>query len=116
MSYIRVLPRDLFNEANLLKCYGQVVLLLERLNNGVALPDSVDEFEIVQSSDSGELYIDNLPLCVGERTYRLRRPLNARRAWPLYAQDIDDPDFEPMPVFTDDGQFTPEMLALLGAP
>ena len=31
MSYPRVIPRDLFNEASLLKCYGQVYLKLEEL-------------------------------------------------------------------------------------
>ena len=28
MSYARVIPRDLFNEANLLKCLGKVALIL----------------------------------------------------------------------------------------
>jgi hypothetical protein len=29
-NYLRIIPRDLFNESNILKCYGQLYLELEK--------------------------------------------------------------------------------------
>lgn len=87
MSYTRVLPRDLFNEANLLKCLGRLTLLIE---DGV-LPGLTYEYDglpfvIQQSEDDGSISAENLtfttkngnPVC-------MRRPLNSREAWPLIA-------------------------------
>lgn len=33
MSYFRVIPRDLFNEASLLKCYGRLAILLDDMRS-----------------------------------------------------------------------------------
>jgi len=51
MSYTRVIPRDLFNEANLLKCYGQIYIEVERMS----LPDPRAYVEI--EHDGGAFYI-----------------------------------------------------------
>lgn len=116
MSYKRVVPRDLFNEASLLKCYGQVYVALERCEGHSAkfTHEHVAQFDIVQGASDGSLSIANLPLLIGEDEYSLVRPLNSRRSWPLYAERIEDPEFEPVPVFDDDGEFTDEMRTLLG--
>lgn len=114
MSYVRVLPRDLFNEANLLKCYGRLWICLEsRMGRGIEMPEDAERFEIVQRADDGWTYIENLPLKVGPRSFRLVRPLNSRRPWPLYAEEIDNPDAEPIEVFDGDGNLSEAMLALL---
>lgn len=115
MSYRRVLPRDLFNESNLLKCYGRLWIILSEMDNHQARfeMEEVESFEVFQSSGDGSLFVDNLPLTVGEHDYRLKRPLNSREPWPLYADSMDDPDFEMVPVFDDEGNLTDEMLSLI---
>jgi hypothetical protein len=109
-NYYRVIPRDLFNEANLLKCYGQIYLNLERLNlPGVELVHDDEAFDIEQSCDDGSTFIVNVALMVRGFHAPLFRPLNSRDAWPLYmATDEDD-----IAVFNDDGAFSEEMLRFL---
>lgn len=114
-NYIRVIPRDLFNEANLLKCYGQLYLCLENLPNCDARLVDVREgepcgFDIRQDGSDGSLTIANVALVVGRRVCRLSRPLNSRRPYPLYAMPDDDTT---LAVFTDDGRLTDEMTAYL---
>ena len=112
MSYQRVIPRDLFNEANLLKCYGRLWILLEpRLERSVRFELDGEEFVIDQRASDGNLYIDNLRLWIRGQMYNLFRPLNSRDQWPLYLSlgwDEDD-----IRVFTDEGELSEEMLALL---
>lgn len=124
MSYTRVIPRDLFNEANLLKCYGRLAIALDimGLNDIASLPNDVESFDIVQDESDGSLYIENLPLEVRKKLssrsfessyYRLFRPLNSRELWPLYATEIDNPSFDPIAVFDVNGNVTLEMMALI---
>lgn len=114
MTYQRVIPRDLFNEANLLKCYGKLWLLLEKLNlPHVKFELEGDTFEIEQGWEDGHTYIDNLKLMVGHpyaTWHPLSRPLNSRDAWPLYVTHYDRDDIA---VFTDTGELTEEFLSLL---
>lgn len=113
MSYQRVIPRDLFNEASLLKCYGQLAILLDNMDTAFRFPDDVPHFDIVQHEDSGAISIANLPLVSADIEYRLSRPLNSRRSWPLYAERANDPDADPVEVFDDKGNLTAEMQAIL---
>ena len=113
MSYERVIPRDLFNESSLLKCYGRLYIVLEGYRNVGFEMNSVSSFDVIQRQDDGALYVENLPFTIGEHEYRLARPLNSRAPWPLYAERIDDLDFDPVCVFTDSGEMTLEMSALV---
>lgn len=113
MSYYRVIPRDLFNEGNLLKCLGQVYLQLEYLN----LPDvslahasSRYGFPIEQDQNDGSITVTNVMLSKDGELYSFRRPLNSREPYPLW---LVHPDDEDIAVFNDDGTFTEEMLAFL---
>jgi len=116
MTYRRVIPRDLFNEANLLKCYGQLYIAMERLAGCEARfrNEDVPRFEIMQRESDGAIFVYNLPLEIGRHSYTLTRPLNSRRPWPLYAERDGDDSFDPIAVFDDQGELTPEMRALLG--
>jgi hypothetical protein len=112
MTYQRVIPRDLFNEANLLKCYGQLWLKLEMYGNqGASLEHYGNFFITEQDSDDGSLSIYNIRLIIGSETFRLRRPLNSREPWPLYCYLQEAA--EELAIFTDDGELTEEFLALL---
>jgi hypothetical protein len=112
MSYIRVIPRDLFNESNLLKCYGKLALELDRLQGHSANLHEGDgsPFKIEQDEGSGSLTIANIPFTIGGRQWVLSRPLNSRRPWPLYAENDD----ESVSVFEDNGELTPEFAGLIG--
>lgn len=63
-QYQRVLPRDLFNESKLLKCIGQLVLLIHDGNcpNGLAFThhDEDDEPFIIRLMEDGHLTITNI--------------------------------------------------------
>lgn len=121
MTYCRVIPRDLFNEADLLKCLGRLYIELENTRDHTAeLCDEMGQregFKIEQNEDSGAIYCTNAVLRIGGQRCRLERPLNSREPWPLWLEGIgDDPDFEAERVFTDEGKLSPEFLALIQRP
>lgn len=114
MSYQRVIPRDLFNEANLLKCFGTLYLRLETLAiEGVSLEHDDEAFDIDQDENTGGLYIRNVALIVRGQRMGMWRPLNSRHAWPLY---LNTPDDEEYSVFDDEGNLSAEMLNFLQSP
>jgi hypothetical protein len=111
--YGRVIPRDLFNEANLLKCYGKLYIEIE--NSGLPDVELVHRnpgspFLVSQDQNSGDLTIANVILMVRGAPCALRRPLNARDAWPLYA---DTGTGDEIDVFTSSGALSPEMHSFL---
>jgi hypothetical protein len=110
MSYKREIPRDLFNEANLLKCCGRIYINLEtaRAPDVVMVHDGA-AFDVQQDSSSGDIYVANVELRVKGKGYRLFRRLNSRQAWPLYVT-VDEEEID---VFADDGSFSVEMLEFL---
>ena len=111
MPYARVMPRDLFNEANLLKCIGRIYLNLETEPTAtVLLEHDGGPFVIEQDSSTGDIYLANVHLKVNKKVYRLYRPLNSRGDWPLYLVDEND---EEISVFDKEGSFTIEMTELL---
>jgi hypothetical protein len=116
MSYGRVIPRDLFNESSLLKCYGALWIELDNGRfPGAALEYEEDgaPFAVVQNQSSGGITLANVRLTVRGETVHLERPLNARRAYPLYAYPSDSESESELSVFTDDGRLTGEMRAFL---
>lgn len=112
MTYMRVIPRDLFNEANLLKCYGQMWLNLERLGMQDCLSYEGGAFQVAQNQDWGSLTLENVRLVVRDEICGLERPLNARSAYPLYLTTDNDE----IQVFNEDGSFTDGMRDFLLGP
>lgn len=110
MSYRRVIPRDLFNEANLLKCLGRVALLIEdgKAPDGLQLEhtNSSRGFAIEQDPGSGDICCTNLALVTqkGGRAFAWRG-LNSRDGWSIFINARGD---EEIAVFNDDGSFTEE--------
>lgn len=119
-KYERVLPRDRFNEASLLKCYAQLWIALEEKQDkgkGQFVQESVDHFDIDQDPSSGGIYIGNLTFTIDGVKHYLARPLNSRDHWPLYVVGNEfDPDFEEVKVFDDQGNLSEEMIRLLNGP
>lgn len=111
MPYRREIPRDLFNESNLLKCYGQVYIGLETAQVlDVQLEYDGKPFNIVHDDADNTLSIGNVKLIVRGKPVELFRASNSRYPWPLYVREEDGEEFE---VFDDDGTFSKEMLAFL---
>lgn len=119
MSYVRVIPRDLFNESSLLKCYGRLYICLENTpGHSAELREEFapgEEFRVRQSSDDGSIYLANVSLYVRGRKVHLSRPLNSRDPWPMWAivPLDDDGDEDEIEVFTDEGEFAPAFLAYI---
>jgi len=111
MSYLRVIPRDLFNEANLLKCIGALWIKTEG-HPRVRIEHDGKPFRIEQSEADGSLTVINIRVRVAGRRCELRRPLNSREPWPLYLQTIHLQT--EIPVFTDQGELSAEFAALIG--
>lgn len=116
-GYTRVIPRDLFNEASLLGQYGRLAILLgeTRDHDAAFEQDQVPFFDVVQDDSSGSLTIANLAFTIRGERYRLGRPLNSREKWSLWLTSWDDPDFEEVAVFDDDGGLSPEMMDLISS-
>lgn len=113
MSYIRVIPRDLFNEANLFKCLAQLEILTDNpnINARVEIRRGFewDGFGVRQYQMDGSIEANNVMVYVGRYSYVHHfRPLNSRQPWPLYVR-IEQDDIE---VFTDDGKLSPAFLEL----
>lgn len=95
MTYPRIIPRDLFNEANLLKCYGQLALLeLEGLLPQLKIEHDGEPFQIEMDPSDGSLYIDNIKLIFNGVPLPVSRPLNSRNSWPLYCTVTGNPIFD----------------------
>lgn len=117
MTYTRVIPRDLFNEADLLKCYGRLWILLdETRGHSARLGDAESEhsgapFEIRQDEADGSISVANVPFTIRGERWRLSRPLNCRSPWPLWCSSPDEETCER--VFTEEGRFSPEFVQLI---
>ena len=111
-TYIRVIPRDLFNEANLLKCLGQLYIQLELKggHHSWSLNHTGDRFEIEQDESDGSTSVANFWLSFDGQVYFFNRPLNSREPWPLYVRDTD------VAVFDSYGKLTEEFLHLIRSP
>lgn len=112
MSYQRVIPRDLFNEANLLKCLGQLYLELERYGMEAALHpyDELSGWTISQNSADGSIQVDNIQFWVRGKLVKLTRPLNSRQPYPLWAYPDEETEIA---VFTTAGKLSPMMVRFL---
>lgn len=114
--YHRVLPRDLFNEAKLLKCLGRLCLWAHDYP-GLGLrfdlrPDG--PFDIRQHQDSGDLYCRNLQVDGPGGPWALWVPYNSRDPWPLRFYREGDDDDDGRLVFTDTGWPSVELCRALG--
>lgn len=108
MSYDRVLPRDLFNEANFLKCVGQLWLRLEGNDKCEIIgPQESEGFAFELDMYSGDLSLENVHLKLGSDLYTFKRGLNSRDPWPLYITTEEEEDIL---IFNDNGKLSGEFL------
>lgn len=109
MSYERVIPRDFFNEAKLLKCMG--VLALKILDGMTPVHIHIHEpgtpFEIIQEESDGSLLISNYEVKIKGRYYCFSSPYNSKNNFPLTVTTYDQEDIK---VFTEEGEFSKEFI------
>ena len=119
MSYIRVIPRDLFNEAKLLKCLGMLSLYwLNNTQNARSLyridfnEECQGGFDVCQDLSSGDIYSENVTLerIQGEsENVFLSHPLNNNSVNPLHFTFRN----ESWAVFDDAGLFTTAFISAM---
>jgi hypothetical protein len=87
MNYMRVIPRDLFNEAKLLKCLGQISLLVhDGKIQGLSIEHEheMSGFVIEQNGDDGSIYVTNLHFFDDQgEPVEFHHPLNAKGNYPM---------------------------------
>lgn len=115
MSYERVIPRDLFNEANLLKCLGKLYCALEDRGLGHLFTRAVstagNPFEVKQNPDDGSISVPSIQVITRKGPILFYRPLNSREPSPLYAHYRWYEDA--VPVFEDQWNLTQEFKDML---
>lgn len=119
MSYNRVIPRDLFNEADLLKMLGKLWLRTEGYDTvEMELTDGGRQgFRIEQDQGDGSIFAENVRFAVKGKSYHLYRPLNTREPWSLWITDADGFDervFDLTMGDTEGNDLTEPMLKLIG--
>lgn len=104
MSYKRVLPRDAYNEAKLLKCIGRLVLNLEATDFVGAYwsHGNPEEGFCIEQTVDGDIWVSNFYFSVDNEEVELYHPLNSKEAYPL--QFCFQGHYGP--VFEDDGTFS----------
>jgi hypothetical protein len=115
MKYTRVIPRDFFNEAKLLKCMGILSLkILDcQLPEGIeiTISESGNPFNI-QLSDDGSLYVANYQIKVNGQIVEFHTTYNSKSNYPFYAS-VDYCEYQ---VFDDGGEFTDEFIEQFKVP
>ena len=84
----RVIPRDLFNDANLLKCLGRICLLIHDGKLPLDVEYDDEPYDIRMNPSDGSTFVANLNFqTLKGRCVYFTRGLDARDSWPLLAQD-----------------------------
>ena len=110
-SYMREIPRDLFNEGDLLTNMGKLVINLERVKGDFELHWDRGPFVVAQDQGDGSIYVSNMSLTVRGTKVLLLRPMNTREKWPLVL--VEEAEWNEVEVFDRSGNFTAEMIAYL---
>ena len=108
-NYNRVIPRDFFNEAKLLKCMGMLTLkvLDTMMPKGIkiSIDETGDAFEIVLSDD-GYLFVANYATTVNDHVVTFKTSYNDKGATPFYCEHA----YNEVEVFDDKGEFSQEFI------
>lgn len=115
--YIREIPRDLFNEAGLLKSLGRIsLLILDRIaphNLQMRHTNVSHGFLIDQDQSSGDISCGNVTLSRHKGKppyYDVTRLFNSREPWAVYVCDYDADDGDDVLILDEDGNLTPEFV------
>lgn len=109
MTYKRIIPRDFFNEAKLLKCMGLLSLKIEDRETPegikIEIESNNEPFEIVLLEE-GSLTIKNYLVKVNGKRVTMKTTYNSKSPFPLMCGI----GYDEWPVFTDEGEFDEEFI------
>ena len=110
MSYKRVIPRDFFNEAKLLKCMGHLHIKSQQADRPDGIEIVINEnglpFQIEKDESSGDIYIANYGTFVNNLPVRFATNLNSKSNYPLHC----DYENTPYMVFDENGNWDSEFI------
>lgn len=112
IEYTRVLPRDLFNEAKLLKCIGRLCLLIHdnltpcEMSFEDSFNDPWEGFNVALLEE-GALTIMNVHIKIKGKPFLFKTTYNSKANFPLFLEY----DYVDYPVFDSNGNFDPEFIA-----
>lgn len=112
-TYTRVAPRDLFNEAKLLKCLGRLALLVvdHMAPEGLTFYDSGEPYLPEQDTGSGDIYCkQGIRFSFRGHELILFSVYNSKDAYPLFWISNEG---EEITVFNNLGDFRSEFLEKL---
>ena len=110
-NYTRVIPRDLFNEAKLLKCIGRLCLLIHDNNTPVKMSfEETGEPFNIGMSDCGSLMIVNLEVCIKGEPCVFKTTYNSKSNYPLMLE-YDSCEYR---VFDEQGEWDSEFMEFCG--
>ena len=106
-NYQRVIPRDFFNEAKLLKCMGVISLSIldSKAPCVMNIEESGEPFSI-GLMDCGHLTVGNYELTIKETPVILKSTYNSKSNYPLLVEY----DYCDYTVFDENGEFTDEFI------
>lgn len=98
LNYKRVIPRDLFNEAKLLKCMG--ILALWELDKvipelKITCESETTEFQIALM-DEGSLTLVNYHITIYNQFHTFKTTYNSKEPFPLYVEGKHGKEIEVM--------------------
>tara|TARA_Y100001972_G_C7615727_1_gene308730 strand:- start:799 stop:1152 length:354 start_codon:yes stop_codon:yes gene_type:complete len=98
----RAIPRDLFNEAKLLKCWGNLSLKIHDNLSPVPMRIEWDNqpFDIKYDID-GDTYIANMKLYVNDQIQEVRCLMNSKDNYPMIFQNNLEYVFDNMGNFNE---------------
>lgn len=100
-QYLRVVPRDLFNEADLLKMLGKVVIfIMDEAKLPWEYVHTDEPFIIAQDDSDGSIECMNIKFSLVGHEVKFTRPLNSREPWSLTAHYLG----QEFPVFDSKGR------------
>lgn len=109
-TYTRVIPRDFFNEAKLLKCMGLLSLMI--LDNktpcDIRIQEDGEPFQIELTED-GSLFVANYPVFVKDTLCLFKTTYNSKANYPL----ICEYDYCEYRVFDESGNWDEEFLEFI---
>src|SRR6266700_7094188 len=105
-QYIRVILRDLFNEAKLLKCIGRLTLLIHDGNtNGITVEHDDNPFKI-GLLDDGYLSIKNITFELNGKILLFKSLYNSKNNYPL----VLEYNYCEYTIFDETGNYTTEFI------
>lgn len=111
-KYHRVAPRDLFNEAKLLKCMGRLCLLILDGLTPVLMTYSHDGKPYkIALMEEGSLTITNIEIRIQDIPFVFKTTYNSKSSYPLFLEH----DYCEYEVFDEQGNFHIDFIAFVKA-